>query len=217
MTAQKVREMWSAVLAALVALLAALGFAAPAAARIQPAGAPAEPVLPTLGADSPAGATAAAEGAAPDQTGQTDPGRPDPAASEGAGQQDRTRSLIPERVRELVRERDRERGGAVRSLLSTLIPSQTQRWHAGPREKSLPPTIKQRIGAEAHGSSPSVRRIPLFDTDAPESAPEPETAGRASAADGSSGHGAGAGTRDSGRTADRTVVPAARSSFTTAA
>ncbi|MBP0461508.1 DUF6344 domain-containing protein [Streptomyces montanisoli] len=29
-----------------------------------------------------------------------------------------------------------------------------------PRDRSLPPTIKQRITAEAHGSSPSVRRIP---------------------------------------------------------
>ncbi|WP_329456855.1 DUF6344 domain-containing protein [Streptomyces sp. NBC_01497] len=29
-----------------------------------------------------------------------------------------------------------------------------------PRERALPPTIKQRITAEAHGSSPSVRRIP---------------------------------------------------------
>ncbi|MDI5961990.1 DUF6344 domain-containing protein [Streptantibioticus silvisoli] len=27
------------------------------------------------------------------------------------------------------------------------------------RERSLPPTIKQRIRAEAHGSSPSVRRV----------------------------------------------------------
>jgi hypothetical protein len=26
------------------------------------------------------------------------------------------------------------------------------------RDRSLPPTIKQRIGAEAHGSSPSVRQ-----------------------------------------------------------
>ncbi|MFJ8232599.1 DUF6344 domain-containing protein [Streptomyces sp. NPDC094448] len=217
MTAQKVRDMGNAVLAALVALLAALGFARPAAARLQSAGAPVEPVLPTLGADSPAGATAATEGAAPDQADQPDPVRPDPAGSPGAGQRDRTRSLRPERVRELVRERERERGGAVRSLLSMLIPSQTQRWHAGPREKSLPPTIKQRIGAEAHGSSPSVRRIPLFDTDTPDAAPEPESAGRASAVDGSSGRGAGAGTRASGRTADRTAVPAARSSFTTAA
>lgn len=32
---------------------------------------------------------------------------------------------------------------------------------AVPRERSLPPTIKQRIRAEAHGSSPSVRRVCL--------------------------------------------------------
>jgi hypothetical protein len=30
-----------------------------------------------------------------------------------------------------------------------------------PRDRSLPPTIKQRIRAEAHGSSPSVRRMPV--------------------------------------------------------
>ncbi|MFE4061172.1 DUF6344 domain-containing protein, partial [Streptomyces sp. NPDC059096] len=29
-----------------------------------------------------------------------------------------------------------------------------------PRARSLPPTIKQRIRAEAHGSSPSVRHLP---------------------------------------------------------
>lgn len=34
-----------------------------------------------------------------------------------------------------------------------------------PREHSLPPTIKQRIRAEAHGSSPSVRRISLLGGD----------------------------------------------------
>ncbi|SCF86833.1 MULTISPECIES: DUF6344 domain-containing protein, partial [unclassified Streptomyces] len=28
------------------------------------------------------------------------------------------------------------------------------------RDRSLPPTIKQRINAEAHGSSPSVRHLP---------------------------------------------------------
>lgn len=56
------------------------------------------------------------------------------------------------------------------SPLSGLIPAQAQapsaswRWTAPssplPRERSLPPTIKQRIRAEAHGSSPSDRRIP---------------------------------------------------------
>ncbi|MGW7368694.1 DUF6344 domain-containing protein [Streptomyces sp. NPDC054841] len=30
----------------------------------------------------------------------------------------------------------------------------------GPRDRSLPPTIKQRIGAEAHGASPAVRHMP---------------------------------------------------------
>ncbi|MFI8290393.1 hypothetical protein EAO71_19180 [Streptomyces sp. ms191] len=39
------------------------------------------------------------------------------------------------------------------------------------RDRSLPPTIKQRIGAEAHGSSPSVRHLRAdssTDTDAAE-------------------------------------------------
>ncbi|AXG78926.1 DUF6344 domain-containing protein [Streptomyces paludis] len=40
----------------------------------------------------------------------------------------------------------------------------TARWaavpRALPRDRSLPPTIKQRIRAEAHGSSPSVRHLP---------------------------------------------------------
>ncbi|MFJ3905211.1 DUF6344 domain-containing protein [Streptomyces sp. NPDC090025] len=31
-------------------------------------------------------------------------------------------------------------------------------WHTA-RGRALPPTIKQRIGAEAHGSSPSVRHL----------------------------------------------------------
>ncbi|MGA4957140.1 DUF6344 domain-containing protein [Streptomyces lavendulocolor] len=33
-------------------------------------------------------------------------------------------------------------------------------WGAGHDFRSLPPTIKQRIRAEAHGSSPSVRHLP---------------------------------------------------------
>ncbi|MFF7179900.1 DUF6344 domain-containing protein [Streptomyces sp. NPDC008121] len=38
------------------------------------------------------------------------------------------------------------------------VPAQrTHRW-SPVRDRSLPPTIKQRIGAEAHGSSPSVRQ-----------------------------------------------------------
>ncbi|MFD4630826.1 DUF6344 domain-containing protein [Streptomyces sp. NPDC058284] len=33
-------------------------------------------------------------------------------------------------------------------------------------ERSLPPTMKQRIRAEAHGSSPSCRHLPPSDTEA---------------------------------------------------
>ncbi|MGV9883976.1 DUF6344 domain-containing protein [Streptomyces sp. NPDC003006] len=49
-------------------------------------------------------------------------------------------------------------------------------------ERSLPPTMKQRIRAEAHGSSPSCRHLPPMDTEAeaeptttdqPGPAPEP--------------------------------------------
>ncbi|MFD7119990.1 DUF6344 domain-containing protein [Streptomyces sp. NPDC059922] len=35
-----------------------------------------------------------------------------------------------------------------------------------PRGRSLPPTIKQRIHAEAHGSSPSVRHLPAAPSEA---------------------------------------------------
>ncbi|GAA1359020.1 hypothetical protein J0695_00360 [Streptomyces beijiangensis] len=38
-------------------------------------------------------------------------------------------------------------------------------WWAIPKDRALPPTMKQRIRAEAHGSSPSTRHVPL-DTDA---------------------------------------------------
>ncbi|WP_329120202.1 DUF6344 domain-containing protein [Streptomyces sp. NBC_01465] len=38
-------------------------------------------------------------------------------------------------------------------------------WWALPKDRALPPTMKQRIRAEAHGSSPSTRHVPL-DTDA---------------------------------------------------
>ncbi|MCN9242073.1 DUF6344 domain-containing protein [Streptomyces sp. RY43-2] len=47
------------------------------------------------------------------------------------------------------------------------------------RERSLPPTMKQRIHAEAHNTSPSCRRDPLMDLIAadplPPSVPRPRT------------------------------------------
>ncbi|MEV1048370.1 DUF6344 domain-containing protein [Streptomyces sp. NPDC049916] len=35
-----------------------------------------------------------------------------------------------------------------------------------PRDRALPPTMKQRIRAEAHGSSPATRHVPLDTADA---------------------------------------------------
>lgn len=46
-----------------------------------------------------------------------------------------------------------------------VVPAQSRRWRPAVRERSLPPTIKQRISAEAHGSSPSVRKLPILDAD----------------------------------------------------
>ncbi|MET9530185.1 MULTISPECIES: DUF6344 domain-containing protein [unclassified Streptomyces] len=46
----------------------------------------------------------------------------------------------------------------------TVEPAQVA-WWALPKDRALPPTIKQRIRAEAHGSTPSTRHLPL-DTDA---------------------------------------------------
>ncbi len=48
---------------------------------------------------------------------------------------------------------------ALPALPARLVPAQARASIAGPLERSLPPTIKQRIHAEAHGSSPSVRRV----------------------------------------------------------
>ncbi|MBT2445194.1 hypothetical protein J7E93_34960 [Streptomyces sp. ISL-36] len=50
---------------------------------------------------------------------------------------------------------------AARSLAA--VPAQrTREWAQWPavRDRALPPTIKQRIRAEAHNSSPSVRHLP---------------------------------------------------------
>ncbi|WP_405778982.1 DUF6344 domain-containing protein [Streptomyces sp. NBC_00859] len=43
---------------------------------------------------------------------------------------------------------------------ATVEPAQVA-WWALPRDRALPPTIKQRIRAEAHGSTPSTRHLPL--------------------------------------------------------
>lgn len=58
-------------------------------------------------------------------------------------------------------------GAARAQALRPTVPAQTRRQLARPaptvRDRSLPPTMRQRITAEAHGSSPAVRHLPALD------------------------------------------------------
>ncbi|MBT2390258.1 hypothetical protein J7E87_12670 [Streptomyces sp. ISL-1] len=45
------------------------------------------------------------------------------------------------------------------------VPAPSTRWSPTARGRSLPPTIKQRIRAEAHGSSPATRQRPEIDAE----------------------------------------------------
>ncbi|MDT9690846.1 DUF6344 domain-containing protein [Streptomyces sp. P9(2023)] len=49
--------------------------------------------------------------------------------------------------------------GARAATVSVPAQRAAYQWPTTVRERSLPPTIKQRIGAEAHNSSPSVRHL----------------------------------------------------------
>ncbi|MFC5801154.1 DUF6344 domain-containing protein [Streptomyces formicae] len=109
MAAVKVKMLWTAFFSLLVALLAQLGFATPAASAAQ------QPA--TRRPEEPAARKA-----------------PKSADTRHGQRHDRHQAVI----------------GRQRS----------------PRDRSLPPTIKQRIRAEAHGATPSVRHLPA----APETA-----------------------------------------------
>ncbi|MEU0392515.1 DUF6344 domain-containing protein [Streptomyces sp. NPDC006208] len=58
---------------------------------------------------------------------------------------------------------------AVRGTVPAQRRRPSTRWVPSPRERSLPPTIKQRIGAEAHGASPASRQLPVIEADAMDS------------------------------------------------
>ncbi|TQK53061.1 hypothetical protein FBY35_3531 [Streptomyces sp. SLBN-118] len=52
-----------------------------------------------------------------------------------------------------------------RQAVRPTVPSPSTPWSRAARDRSLPPTIKQRIRAEAHGSSPATRHLPAADAD----------------------------------------------------
>ncbi|MFJ2110417.1 MULTISPECIES: DUF6344 domain-containing protein [unclassified Streptomyces] len=75
-----------------------------------------------------------------------------PAAAAGTAVQQPVEQPAPAPA--VARHGSAEAGTAGRGVVSRPVLS------AVPRDRSLPPTIKQRIRAEAHGSSPSVRHLP---------------------------------------------------------
>ncbi|MGW7413523.1 DUF6344 domain-containing protein [Streptomyces sp. NPDC054863] len=103
------KTMWTALIGAIVALLATLGFAAPAAAT-----------APAATADNSS---------------------------------DAQRSTAPAGARDC---------GEGTEEQSSQAPLST-RWSVEVPKRSVPPTMKQRIRAEAHGGSPSVRQVPALD------------------------------------------------------
>ncbi|MET7616289.1 DUF6344 domain-containing protein [Streptomyces sp. NPDC005408] len=54
---------------------------------------------------------------------------------------------------------------ARRHIVRPTVPAPSTGWSPTARDRSLPPTIKQRIRAEAHGSSPASRHLPAIDAD----------------------------------------------------
>ncbi|MFE7133908.1 DUF6344 domain-containing protein [Streptomyces sp. NPDC057638] len=142
------RRLWavlvSGLVSVLVPLLSLLGLARAASAlrraTTSAALVPVEvPVLVASAAGAPADAATA-------------PPTPERRADErtGAPAEPAERSSLP-------------RQGERRVTVRAVVPAQGPRWSHVPRVRSLPPTIKQRIGAEAHGTSPAVRKLPALD------------------------------------------------------
>lgn len=77
------------------------------------------------------------------------------AASDAAVQQPAEQPAQPVKGQSPVVAEERGGGEAVPAVRRALPES------ARPADTSRPPTIEQRIRAEAHGSSPSVRRLPV--------------------------------------------------------
>ncbi|MFI5803512.1 DUF6344 domain-containing protein [Streptomyces sp. NPDC051561] len=117
------KTMWTALISAIVALLATLGFIAPASATTAPAdtanGGPAD--APQSPAQAPAPASA-----------------PGSASTSAAGQ-----LLAP--------------AGRTAEAAASWY------WSGAGVSSSVPPTMKQRITAEAHGGSPAFRQVPALD------------------------------------------------------
>lgn len=154
MATADVRTFWSAFVRVLLACIAALGFATPARTR-----------------------TAATTAATPSPTGT-------PAPADAANTQARTEARAGTRAEARAHARAEARTGVVRAGAraearagaqaeagarpgSRTVPAPRAAFGYPPRRdrrnRTLPPTMKQRIQAEAHGSTPAARSVVALD------------------------------------------------------
>ncbi|MFI2210365.1 DUF6344 domain-containing protein [Streptomyces sp. NPDC020141] len=168
-------SIWTAFITALVALLTSMGLtrAATAVARRTPTaatttapaaeaiarqeGVTARPDLPDGGVEHRDGPVRTERSARPGLPGLPD--QRDRRRRTAAGPDRKHRRARSERTERAERRASRARARAA----APAVPAQSTRWSPGSRTRSLPPTIKQRIRAEAHNASPSVRKLPVLD------------------------------------------------------
>lgn len=168
----RVSAFWGAFLNLLLACIAGLGFTAPARLRaaaataapaaVTPAAAPAartralpppHAAVPAQGAAAPARTAAVPQQAAASAAAAAvpEPRSARPTARPGA------RSAAKSAARPTARAEKKRRPAAppAPSYAGACMPSP----RSSRRDRSLPPTMKQRISAEAHGASPSARSV----------------------------------------------------------
>ncbi|MCZ7459216.1 DUF6344 domain-containing protein [Streptomyces sp. WMMC940] len=145
MAAVKVTSLWTAFVSLIVTLLTSLGFAPSARAAEQSAG-PRQPEGPAEQKPTVPGARSAGSRAGAHE-------HPVGARSAGkrAGAHER-----PAGARTLPAAAGAYGTTAVHGFWYEVVRQRT------PRDRALPPTIKQRIRAEAHGASPAVRKVPTL-------------------------------------------------------
>ncbi|MEV6394952.1 DUF6344 domain-containing protein [Streptomyces sp. NPDC051907] len=189
MAALKVRNLWTVFIAAFVALLASVGLTTAAAAvRRSSAPKPAQPQQPGRAGEQTAESTAESTS---EPTSESTAGRIAQRTDERA--EGRTgRKRADGRASRVFVPAPSTRTGVRTSTRLTAKPAvrPSTRWVPTARDRSLPPTIKQRIGAEAHGACPAARQLPVLESDgadtgrsssdsAPAPAAEPELAAAA--------------------------------------
>jgi hypothetical protein len=160
-TTSRISALWVAFLNLLVTCISGLGFAAPARLRAAASAAPALPAVPPVPAVAPTVPAGRPAAGPPPQAPPLRAGLP-AVPAQGASGRGRTAAVPAQATaspepgagaggpgRRRSAAQDRPAASAARTFVPAPRPYG--------RERSLPPTMKQRIGAEAHGTSPSAR------------------------------------------------------------